>query len=342
MRWLITGAAGFLGRHVVDRALERGHQVLALMRPSNDPVLVSGSGGPEIEILRCDLRHPDGLARALRDVDGVIHLAAAKSGDLYTQLAGTVVATENLLQAMVASDCSRIVHVSTFSVYDYRKMWSLSRLDEKSPIESRPEDRDEYAQTKLVQERLVREYASRHGWWWTALRPGVVWGSGNLWNARIGVPLSDRTWLRIGGWARLPLTHVENCADAIVTCAEKEEANGEIFNVVDDDLPPTRREYTAAVAQCSEPRPRILPVPWILMRCMARGAWLVNRLFLGGRARMPGIFVPAKLLARFKHLRFSNRKIREVLRWKPPYGFMEALKRSTATEAEVPESRKTT
>ena len=92
------------------------------------------------------------------------------------------------------------------------------------------------------------------------------------------------------------------------------------------------------------------------MRSLARCAWLTNRVLFGGRARMPGLLVPAKLHARFKHLRFSNRKIRDALGWKPLFGFMEALNRSTVarvppgetsgddviSELEVPESKQVT
>ena len=54
------------------------------------------------------------------------------------------------------------------------------------------------------------------------LRPGVIYGRDNLWTARLGIGgQGKRLWLRTGAWARLPLTYVENCADAIVTAAER-------------------------------------------------------------------------------------------------------------------------
>jgi 2-alkyl-3-oxoalkanoate reductase len=53
-------------------------------------------------------------------------------------------------------------------------------------------------------------------------------------------------------------------------------------------------------------------------------------MLFGGRAKIPGIFVPAKLEARCRPLRFSNAKIKQVLGWSPKYGLMEALQRSTA------------
>ena len=62
---------------------------------------------------------------------------------------------------------------------------------------------------------------------------------------------------------------------------------------------------------------------------------LTNRLLLGGRAKIPGIFVPARLHARCKPLRFDNRKIKQVLGWTPRYSLAEALDRSFADEADA-------
>ena len=68
------------------------------------------------------------------------------------------------------------------------------------------------------------------------------------------------------------------------------------------------------------------------MRGLAGLATLTNKLLLGGRAKVPGIFIPCRLAARCKPLRFSNRKIKEVLGWKPRYSLDEALDRSFAAE----------
>jgi len=183
MKLLITGASGFLGRYVVAEALSRGHAVRAVVRPAAD----AHHFDADVELARVDLRSPRGLVEACRGVDAVIHCAAAKSGDFYAQFAGTVLATENLLKAMKEAGVIHIVAISSLSVYDYKRMWSFNRLDESSPLESHPEQRDEYAQTKLLQENLVRQFAKDNGWCHTILRPGVIFGKENLWTARLGI-----------------------------------------------------------------------------------------------------------------------------------------------------------
>ena len=58
------------------------------------------------------------LVEALADVDAVLHVAAKTSGDVYAQMEGSVVATENLLLAMADAAVARLILVSSFSVYD--------------------------------------------------------------------------------------------------------------------------------------------------------------------------------------------------------------------------------
>ena len=328
MKFLITGAGGFLGRYVVAEALHRGHAVRAMLRSSGKDDQLAWINDPHVEIVRADLRSRRGLTEAIKGVDAVLHLAAAKSGDMYAQYACTVVATENLLSAMDEAGVRKIVLVSSFSVYAYQKIRGYSVLDEDSPVEEDAFERDEYAHTKLVQERLVREHGSKDNWNFTILRPGVIYGKDNLFTARLGMH-AGRVMLRMGALARLPLTYVENCAQAIVMSAACEAASGQTLNVVDDETPSQRR-YCSLIRGHLSPAPVIVPIPLFAMRLLAGIAKMTNTLLLGGRAKIPGIFVPARLEARFRPLRFSNAKIKALLGWSPKYSLVEALQRSTS------------
>jgi nucleoside-diphosphate-sugar epimerase len=218
------------------------------------------------------------------------------------------------------------VHISTFSVYDYLKTPSHTLIDENSPLESVPENRDEYAQTKLIQEDLVISTAQRNNWKYTVLRPGVLYGPDNLWTARLGVRSGERLWIRTGARAILPLNYVENCAQVIVLAAEKEEANGQLFNVVDDDMP-QQRPYIRLLRRQMTPPPRIVPVSWTVMRFLAHSAKLTNKYLFGNRAKIPGILVPAKLHARIKPLRYGTATLKSMLGWQPRYSLETALDR---------------
>ena len=298
-----------------------------MVRPSGDLSKTSWQGPNQVEVVRADLRRRGGLADVFRGVDCVLHLAAAKSGDLYKQFGDTVVATENLLAAMTEAGVNRIVAISSFSVYDCLRLRTFGQLDEDSPLEKDAFDRDDYAQAKLAQERLVRQWATEHHWHWTILRPGIIWGKNNLFNARLGVN-AGRVWIRTGTWARLPLTYVESCAQAIVLAAESDAAKGQILNVIDDEQP-TQRRFANLIRKRMQPRPFIIPIPFLLMNFIAATAWQVNRRLLRGQAKVPGLFVPARLHARCKPVRFSNQRIKRLLGWTPRYSLLEALDRST-------------
>lgn len=322
MRVLITGANGFLGRHVLAEFLRRGHAVRALVRPA---ARLDELGWPaSVEVIRADLRVSRDLAAAFAGVDVLVHLAAAVTGGEDAQFAATVVGTERLLDAMARSQTNRLVLASSFSVYD----WSAIRgtLTEESPLESGADlyDRDGYAVSKAWQERVVRRAADAHGWQLTVLRPGFIWGRGNTYLACLGQAVGS-VHLVFGGATRIPLTHVANCADLFATAAEDPRAIGETFNVVDDDEVRIWG-YLGEYLRRSGARGVRLPIPYVLALAGTRLAQWASRRTFRGKGKLPSLLVPCRFEARFKPLRFSNRKAREVLGWRPPRSFADCLR----------------
>lgn len=329
----ISGATGFVGCHVLAEALRRGHTVTAVVRPGSDFRLPDHIPHDRCRTVSVDLRSRTGLADSLAGVDSVVHLAAAKAGDFYSQFAGTVTATENLLAAMDEADVRQLIGISTFSAYDYLNLPAGSLLTESTAVDTHPALRDEYAQTKLLQEELYRQWGGRSGNKLVVLRPGMVYGPDNLWHALLGADFGPR-FLRIGSKATLPLTYVDNCAQAIILAAERLDAepdlvDGETINIVDDDLP-TQSEYAELVSARTETPPTV-PVPWPLLDVTSRLLKAGNQRLLHGRAKFPGIAVPDRLHARFKPLRYSNAKAKRLLGWQPAYSTVEAVERSVAS-----------
>ncbi len=329
MKLLITGASGFLGKYVVKDALQRGFQVRAVIRHTSDEKRLSWRNSSNLELIRIDLAQSKGFEDTLKGIDTVVHLAAAKQGNYNTQYVNTVTATENLLKAMVRAKIKRLVAISTFSVFDYLHIPVREIINEDSLIETQPLYRDIYAQTKLIQESLFRDFEQRNSGEVTILRPGIVYGRNNLWNAHLGINLKNSLWIRIGGKAQLPLTYVENCAQAIVSACTRKEAIGKTLNIVDNDLP-TQKVYTEKIVTLLPRRPSTIKINWTLMRFLSLSAWLSNKVLFLGKIKLPGIFVPARLEARFKPFRYSNNNAVQVLNWQPLYSLDEALKRSSS------------
>lgn len=320
MKVLLTGAGGFLGRALAPALLRQGHTVRALMRPgagSAPPATTEG-----IEVWWGDLRTAD-LGAALAGVDAVVHLAAVFSGDVVEQFQGTVLPTEALLDAMVRVGTQRLVLVSSLSVYDW--CGSGRALVEDSPLEPRLDRRDGYTATKTWQERLCRRYANAHGWRLTVLRPGFIWGRERPWVDGVGVRLG-RTLVVNGPFRRLPLIHVESCAECVAASVACEAAYGQTLNLIDsDDVRAWRYAGDLIRSGATDARRRIA-LPYHLGLSIAVAASALGRLLLGPDLRLPGILVPERYRARFRCLRFPNQKATRLLEWKPRvYG--ESLRR---------------
>ena len=321
MRVLVTGANGFLGRHVVSALLDRDIEVRAMVRPA---ACLETLGWPSsVDVFRADLRTSRELVRAFKGVDVLIHLAAVVSGGEEVQFAGTVVGTERLLDAMAASTCRRLVLCSSFSVYDYGAARRV--LDEGSPLHDVQDvyARDGYTIAKWWQERVTRRYAGTHGWDLTVLRPGFIWGREHGYLAALGQRFG-RHHLVIGPLTRIPMTHVENCANVFALAAVDARACDQTLNVVDG---PGERiwQYLADHIRGSGQRGWRLPVPyWLAMWSVRLAAATVFR----RATKVPSILVPRRLEFRLKPLRFENRRLRETLGWTPRLGYGECLART--------------
>jgi nucleoside-diphosphate-sugar epimerase len=320
MKALVTGANGFLGRHVVHALLARGIEARAMVRPAAH---LEGLDWPSsVEVFRADLRTSRDLPRAFEGVDVVLHLAAVVSGGEDAQFAGTVAGTERLLEAMATTACQRLVLCSTFSVYNYS---AISRtLDEDSPLHQTPDlyARDGYTISKWWQERVTRRFAEKYGWDLTVLRPGFIWGRDHGYLAALGQQFG-RHHLVIGPLTRIPMTHVENCADVFALAADG-RTRGQTLNVVDG---PGERiwTYLSDYLRGTGNWGWRLPVPYRLAILMVRlGFATVFRT----ATKVPGILIPRRFESRLKPLRFENRKLRETLGWTPPLDYQQCLART--------------
>lgn len=324
MRVLITGANGFLGRHVVREVAQRGHRVRALVRSTEGLAALPGS----VDVAVADLLQRD-LSPLLADIDAVIHLAASVTGDDDTQFINTVVATENLLEAVRQSSIDRFVLCSSFAVYDWRRAGDI--LDEETPLESDLYARDGYAIAKSWQEKLVRRYSSQYGWRLTVLRPGFLWGPERPWISGTGHTFA--AWHLVLGLGReLPITYVENCAECFAIAVDHPAAIGETFNVVDEQRI-SAWNYEGHALRATTAAGRRLYAPYWLGLAVAKFASWCGRIAFGPTAKLPGILIPIRYRARFRPLRFTSSKARTRLGWRPRWSFDEAWRRGAEPDA---------
>lgn len=282
---LVTGAGGFLGAAVARAARARGHTVRTLSRrPGGDVVCDLALGLP---------------AAATLGVDRILHCAAALTGDAATMQRDTVQATRNVAAAGLP-----LVLAGSIAVYD----GMAALVDEGTPLEPRPDLRDDYTRAKIAQEAAAAGPPLR------ILRIGALWGPGQTGNAHVGLRTGPLLW-RIGR-GEIPLAHVENAALAMVIAAEGEWTGTGIVNVVDDERPDARG-WLAALRGAGHRPPRAIPLPFAVFD-------LTARVLAPFGPRLPGLLRRPTLHARMAPRRYPNARL-HALGWAPVVTLAQGL-----------------
>lgn len=328
-RILITGSNGFIGSRVVDTLLRSGFSNLrCFVRPSSNLTDLDGifatAPGARIELMQGNLLSREDCARAAKDVAVIFHLAAGIEKTFPGSFMNSVVTTRNLLDAVVSfGSLRRFVNISSFAVYSNWNIACGGLLDETCELESRPMERAEaYAFAKLKQDQLVVEYAQKYGVPYVILRPGAVYGPGTRHiTGRVGVDTFG-LFFHLGGSNRVPLTYVDNCAQAIVLAGTKPGVDGEVFNVVDDGLPTSRKFLRMYKKQGKHFKS--IYFPYWLFYCFC---WLWENYSKWSEGQLPPVFNRRRCAVYWKGNRYSNRKLKDRVGWKPTVPFSEGSRR---------------
>jgi nucleoside-diphosphate-sugar epimerase len=287
MRFLVTGASGFIGGVACRQLLERGHEVAALVRRA-------GSNPVGTTPVRGDLGPDGGLRQALEQTrpDCVIHLAAEIASQRSEQKVRevNVAGTQRLLDACLAlgdpAAGPRFVFSSTVVTGDAHG----DLLSEQQPLPVRTP----YGRAKQEGERMVLE----SGLPAVVVRPSHVYGPGG-WYAEELVPRLRQTgrFAVIGSGRNLwDVVHVHDVAAALLLAADATTPAGSTYHVADDE-PITFYDFMALTAEAlGVGRPRRIPV------ALARLA--------AGRNAVDAVIRSA---------RSSNAKIKRELGWSPRF-----------------------
>jgi nucleoside-diphosphate-sugar epimerase len=257
----VTGATGFIGRHVTADLLARGFMVRAVVRPGSTHQTTAGAA-----VVRAPLEAA-ALRTAFAGADTIVHLAGvvnALQPSIYTAV--NVEGTQAVARA--ADDTgARLVHISSLAAAGSASAASPRREDDP------PNPRTPYGCSKLAGEQAV---VGTPGLRWIILRPGVVYGPGD----RALLPLfklADRGLLPLVGRADAAYTFV-HVHDVVRTIAAAIDATaiGEIL-FVGHAHPVTAREVLEAIRLAVGRPGVVIPVPQAITRLAAAGCDLLAR-----------------------------------------------------------------
>jgi UDP-glucuronate 4-epimerase len=249
MRYLVTGAAGFIGSHLVE-ALERGgHDVVGLDSFTDyyDPALKEENARGH-DVRRIDLETDE---LDLAGFDGVFHLAGQPGvrsfGDVFPlYLHRNVLATQRLFEAAAAAGV-RVVWASSSSIYGDAESYPTRE-------DADPRPRSPYGITKLACEHLARAYATDFGLEAVALRYFTVYGPRqrpDMFMTRVVTALADGGSFEVygDGSASRSFTYVADAAAASLAAMERGRS-GRVYNVGGGEIA-TVREAIALLERIS-------------------------------------------------------------------------------------------
>jgi nucleoside-diphosphate-sugar epimerase len=324
---LVTGANGFIGQKVVRMLVRCGRgPVRCLTRPTSNSnsleTLARQSGNGRLEIIRGNLISREDCRIAADGVSIVYHLAAGTDKTFPGCFLNSVVTTRNLLEALTSTRAlKRFVNVSSLAVYSNENIPRHGLLDESCEVDTKLVERhDPYAYAKAKQDELVLEYARTKGLPYVIVRPGVTFGPGK---GRIPGRVGNNTFgvfLHLGLGNEMPLTYVENCAEAIVLAGLRAGVNGQVINVIDDDLPTSRefiRLYKDRVNRFAS-----IPVPYATFYAFSL---LWERYSRWSEGQLPPVFNRQSCRTYYGGNTYSNKKAKSLLGWQPRVGMRDAL-----------------
>lgn len=304
---LITGADGFIGSHLTERLVDEGYKVKAFVMYNS-----FNSWGwldtlpketlSKIEIFAGDVRDPNGIRTAMKDIDIVYHLAALiaipysyHSPDNYvdTNVKGTL----NVLQAVRDLNIERLLVTSTSEVYGTAM---YVPIDEKHPRQGQ----SPYSATKIGADAMADSFYRSFNLPVTVVRPFNTFGPRQ--SARAVIPtiitqlLSGKTEIKLGALhPTRDLLFVKDTANAFVEIAKSEKTIGEEINIA------TQREIS------------IKDLAQILIDTINPKAKIIS-----DEIRLR----PDK--SEVERLLGSAEKIKSLTNWKPNYTLQEGLKQT--------------
>jgi len=305
MKVLVTGGSGFVGRALIPRLIQAGHDVLVTSRDKNTILPGAtlrhvGELGPETD-----------WVAALKGVEAVIHLAArvhimneTAADPLTENRAINTAGTANLAAQAAKAGVKRFIFLSTIKVNGETTTVEPFHADDS------PRPQNAYAIAKQEAEQALLEIAANSAMCAAIIRPPLVYGPNVRGNFLSLLRLCAKGWpLPLGSIDnRRSLIYVGNLVDLIAVILERQNAPGSIYLARDGEDVSTP-ELLRRTAQALGVKARILPLPSFLLRLAGAG--------IGKSAAVSRLT---------ESLVVDDDPTRNDLDWTPPFSMLQGLK----------------
>jgi len=236
--YLVTGGAGVIGSHVVDRLGGQGHRVRGLDDLSSGKLENLAGARRRIEFIKTDLRDRKAVTRACRGINRIIHEAAWRSvpksmADPYGYTEVNVLATVGLLEAAAKAKVQRVVCVSSSSVYGEATKVPMKETDPTQPVSP-------YAASKLADELFCGLFTRGFGLETVSVRYFNVFGPRQSLENQYAVVIPKFIACLLkresppvygDGKQSRDFTYIDNVVEGTLLAARVPGVSGEVFNI---------------------------------------------------------------------------------------------------------------
>ncbi|MGD8857950.1 MAG: NAD(P)-dependent oxidoreductase [Chloroflexota bacterium] len=312
-RILITGATGFIGRHLAQRlAQEEGARVTAVSRRPERAAPLQEMG---VAYHQGDLADFDSIDRFVAGQEIIFNLAVAP-GTAPEELARRVNidAVEHLVRQSAAGGVQRVVHFSSMAAYGPP---SQQVITEDLPLDTEQSAR--YGRSKALGEMRALQVAEEIGQDVTVIRPGMVFGPrGRSWTINLFKLVKRGLPVIFGdGDGHAHPIYIDNLVDGLILAAGRPEATGQAFNFVDQALP--WRDFLGYYGAMCGKKPRRLPL------ALARVVLTLVKPFIGRTESTEALlaFYTNKAI-------YSKTKAEQLLGYRPQVSIEKGMARTEA------------
>jgi len=261
----ITGGAGFIGSHLIDRVISNNEVVVFDTLSRNALEYSKNKGNKNLKLIKGDVLDIDALEKSIEDIDIFVHMAAIAGVSTVvskpsTTLKINLLGSYNALEACRKKDVKRFIVFSTSEVYGP----NIYQADESGMTTLGPigKPRWVYAMSKLASEFLADSYHREYGIKFTSVRPFNVYGprqigEGAIHNFIVRALKNEPLIIHEPGSQIRSWCYIDDMTNALESIFSNDKSEGEVFNIGNPQATSTTLQTAETVIRLANSKSKI-------------------------------------------------------------------------------------